>query len=83
MHLHNQLKECLLDFGPMHDFCAFPLRDFNSAFGHFHTIESLVNNFLFLIQRIHSRFLKGLTGVGKDRMCVCSIPRTVLSDLNL
>lgn len=27
MHLHNHLKMCLLDFGPMHVFCAFPLRD--------------------------------------------------------
>lgn len=50
---------------------------------HSNKFESLVNNCFIPIQKIHSRFSKGLTGVGKDLMCICPIPRRVLSDLNL
>ena len=37
MHLHNHLKDCLLDFGPIHVFWCFSFERFNGAFGYFHT----------------------------------------------
>ena len=37
MHLHNHLKECLLDFGPVHVFWCFSFERFNGAFGNFYT----------------------------------------------
>ena len=42
MHLHNHLKECLLDFGPFHVFWCFSFERFNGAFGYFHTNNKAV-----------------------------------------
>lgn len=56
-----------------------------SALQMWHSIkfESLINNCFIPIQKIHCRFSKGHTYVGKDLMCVCPILRRVLSDLNM
>ncbi|KAK3109075.1 hypothetical protein FSP39_022559 [Pinctada imbricata] len=37
MHLHCHLKDCLLDFGPIHVFWCFSFERYNGAFGKFHT----------------------------------------------
>ncbi|XP_062579425.1 uncharacterized protein LOC134241375 isoform X2 [Saccostrea cucullata] len=37
MHLHCHLKECLLDYGPIHVFWCFSFERFNGAFGKLHT----------------------------------------------
>lgn len=42
MHLHNHLKDCLLDYGPMHVFWCFSFERFNGVFGHFHTNNKAV-----------------------------------------
>lgn len=37
MHLHCHLKECLLDFGPIHVYWCFSFERYNGTFGKLHT----------------------------------------------
>ena len=37
MHLHGNLKECLLDYGPFHSFWCFSFERFNGILGSYHT----------------------------------------------
>lgn len=37
MHLHNHLKDCLLDFGQIHVLWCFSFKRFNGANEYFHT----------------------------------------------
>ena len=37
MHLHGHLKQCLLDYGPLHSFWCFSFERFNGILGSFHT----------------------------------------------
>lgn len=51
MHLHGHLKECILDYGPLHGFWCFPFERFNGLLGAFpnnnRSIEvQLLNRFL-------------------------------------
>ena len=42
LHLHNHLKECLLDYGPSHTFWCFSFERFNGVLGSFHTNRKAV-----------------------------------------
>ena len=51
MHLHVHLKQCILDYGPLHAFWCYPFERFNGILGNFHSnrksIESqLMKKFL-------------------------------------
>ena len=37
MHLHLHLKECLLDYGPVHSFWCFAFERYNGVLGKYHT----------------------------------------------
>ena len=37
MHLHLHLKQCLLDYGPVHSFWCFAFERFNGVMGKYHT----------------------------------------------
>ena len=37
MHLHTHLKQCLLDYGPLHAFWCYPFERFNGILGSFHS----------------------------------------------
>lgn len=37
MHLHLHLKDCLLDYGPVHGFWCFPFERFNGILGAYPT----------------------------------------------
>lgn len=37
LHLHNHLKDCLLDYGPSHTFWCFSFERLNGVLGSFHT----------------------------------------------
>lgn len=47
---------------------------------HCDKFEANGQNCFLPVQKIHSRFSKGITGESKDLMCVCPIPRRILSD---
>ena len=42
LHLHNHLKDCLLDYGPSHSFWCFSFERFNGLLGSFHTNRKAV-----------------------------------------
>lgn len=42
IHLHNHLKDCLLDYGPSHTFWCYSFERFNGILGSFHTNRKAV-----------------------------------------
>lgn len=74
MHLHNHLKECLLDFGPMHVFWCFSFERFNGAFGHFHTNNKAVE-IQFMRKIMTSKFCDSFKDVA------CSTSEVDFSDI--
>lgn len=55
MHLHCHLKECVLDYGPLHSFWCFPFERFNGMLG------SLPNNNRSIEIQLMNRFLRDST----------------------
>lgn len=55
MHLHCHLKECVLDYGPLHGFWCFPFERFNGLLG------SLPNNNRSIEVQLMKRFLRDST----------------------
>jgi len=43
-HLHLHLKNCLLDYGPVHGFWCFPFERFNGILGAYHTNNKAVES---------------------------------------
>lgn len=74
MHLHLHLKDCLLDYGPVHSFWCYGFERFNGVLGHYHT-----NNQSIEIQ-IMRKFLR------EQQICAVSIESEVselFSPLNI
>ena len=42
LHLHNHLKDCVLDYGPSHTFWCFSFERLNGILGSFHTNKKAV-----------------------------------------
>lgn len=42
MHLHFHLKDCLLDYGPVHSFWCFPFERMNGIMGKYHTNNDMI-----------------------------------------
>jgi len=58
IHLHLHLRDCMLDYGPVHSMWCFPFERFNKVLGSYHTnnknIESQIMKKFLLQQRIKS-----------------------------
>ena len=62
MHLHTHLKQCVLDYGPLHAFWCYPFEQYNGILGSFHSnkisIESqLIKKFCLSQAYIHSGYI--------------------------
>ena len=62
MHLHAHLKQCILDYGPLHAFWCYPFERYNGILGSFYSnkrsIESqLMKKFCLSQAYIHSGFI--------------------------
>ena len=42
LHMHLHLKECLLDYGPVHTFWLFSFERYNGLLGKFHTNNQMI-----------------------------------------
>ena len=69
MHLHLHLKDCLLDYGPVHAFWCYALQHFNGVVCSYHInnqsigtqlMMKLYVNSKFLVLRFHQRQMTGL-----------------------
>lgn len=52
MHLHLHLKDCLLDYGPVHSFWCYGFERYNGVLGRYHT------NNQFIEVQIMQKFLR-------------------------
>lgn len=57
IHLHNHIKDCLMDYGPSHAFWCFSFERYNGLLGSFHTnqkaIEPQIMRKFINAQRLH------------------------------
>ena len=44
MHLHTHLKQCLIDYGPLHAFWCYPFERFNGILGSFHSNRKAIES---------------------------------------
>ena len=44
MHLHTHLKQCLIDYGPLHAFWCYPFERYNGILGSFHSNRKAIES---------------------------------------
>ena len=44
MHLHTHLKQCILDYGPLHAFWCYPFEWYNRILGSFHSNKKSIKS---------------------------------------
>ena len=74
MHLHLHLKDCLLDYGPVHGFWCFGFERFNGIMGRYHTNSQSIET------QLMRKFLR------EQHICAFDIPsepQSLFTSLNI